>query len=400
MTVQDKINRILWDRRMVTFEKDVECPGDIDYVIIRDLTLDDRNLYLMTRDLEEHKARQEGVPSEGDLMNAARMSGYWGKIEDDIESNADAHIAFLEAEFESKKKFRSRQNIIKTQIDDAQAKKQWVQRKRNEFRLNSAEYLAHEIAAFKIVCRVVLRPDGKPVFPTEEYLIECRKKYFQWTYYLLNEVMGESTWETTTIRSIARSVEWRMFWTLTRENLPALFNRSIGDLTLNQKLLVYWSRVYDSALESHEPPERDTIEDDDLFDQWLANRDLRQNEEKNSKTDEKKHHAEQGHVLDGEHITTCTCGAKEINKKKYLGEKIPHQPTCMFGMWHQYSIEEREAKANLIYGRNTKNVRQMIDRDHETVLQKGLVQEQDLRDKNTRKHLGMKTNVIPIRRKR
>jgi len=398
MTVQDQINRLLWDRRVLTFEDEIQRPSDIEYVIIRDFTLHDRNFYLMIRDLEEAKARREGVPTEGDLLNAARQAGYWGKVEDDIEAKADGHIAFLQAEFAAKSKFRSRQNIIKLQIEDAQAKKAWVQRKRNEFKFNSAEYLAHETAAFKLMCRVVLKPDGSLMFPTEEFLLECKKDYFQWIYFLLNEVMSENSWDVTSLRSVARSVEWRMFWTLTRENLPTLFNRPVGDLTHNQRFLVYWSRVYDSAFESHEPPERDVIEDDDLFDQWLANRDLQRKEDKDSDSSKKKL-PEHGHVLDGEHIDVCNCGAKEKNRGKYLGEKVPHAVTCPFGTWHRYTPEERETKARLIYGRNSKSVRQIMDREHETVLQKGLVQEQDLRQKTTRQQLGMKTNVIPVKRR-
>ncbi len=398
MTVQDKINRLLWDRRIVTFPNDMDVPHGLDYVIIRDITLNDRNYYLTIRDIEEHKARLEGVPSEGELMIAAKAAGYWGQIEDDIEAKADDHIAFLEAEFEAKKKFKSRQNIIKLQIDDAHAKKQWVQRKRNEFKLNSAEYLAHEIAAFKLLCRVVLQPDETPLFPTEQSFMACKRDHFQFVYFLLSEVMSEGSWDIPLIRQIARSVEWRMFWTLSRENLPALFDRPIGDITFNQRLLIYWSRVYDSAFETPEPPEKDIIEDDDLFDQWLTNRDLNRKDDKSE--DKTKKHAEQGQMLDGEYIDTCTCGAKAQNKGKYLGEKVLHANTCLYGTWHKFTPEEREIKARSIYSRNQKGVRELINREQDTVLKKGTIEEQHLRNRNTRQRLGMKTNVIPIKGRR
>ena len=399
MSVQEKINRLLWDRRVVTFPSDVEVPPGIEYVFIRDLTLSDRNFYTTVRDLEAQKSLKEGVPSEAELMVAARQSGYWGQFEDDIEAKADEHITFLEADFEAKKKFKSRQNIIKLQIEDAQAKKRAVARKRNELKLNSAEYLAHEIASFQLLRRIVLRPDGTLVFRTDEELVEFKRTHFGWVYHLLHELMSEGMWEVSAIREIARSIEWRMFWTLSRENLPALFNRTVGDITFNQRLLVYWSRVYDSAFETPEPPEKDVVEDDDLFDQWLANRDLARKEDKES-TDKKKKSAEQGQVLDGEYVDTCNCGAKAQNKGKYLGEKVLHAVTCPYGTWHRYTPEERQAKAEAIYSRNAKSIRELMSREQDTVLEKGLVQEQDLRTKNTRQRLGMKTNVIPIRKRR
>lgn len=398
MTIQEDINRLLWDRRIITFPDNMEVPDGIDYIILKDLTLDDRNYYMVTRDLEIRRARLDDVPTESDLMLAARECGYWGKEEDDIEERAESHIQFLESEFKAKSKFRSRQNIIKLQIEDAHAKLAWVQRKRHELKANSAEYLAHEIAALKLLCRVAFRPDNTLLFPTEQFLLACKHdRYFKFVYFLLNEVMAEGCWDIPVIRQIARSVEWRMFWTLSRENLPAVFNRPIGDITHNQRLLVYWSRIYDSAFETHEPPEKDVIDDDDLFDQWLANRDLQRKEDK---SDSQVHqHAEQGRVLDGEYLDVCNCGAKEKNKGKYLGEKTRHSVSCPYGTWHQYSPEEREAKARAIYARNPKSMRELMSREQDTVLKKGLVQEQDLRTKQTRQKLGLKTNVIPLRRR-
>lgn len=397
MSVQEKINRILWDRRLITFPPGLETPTDLEYVFLKDLTLNDRNFYTMIRDIEEHKSKLEGVPTEQDCMDAARQSGYWGKIEDEIETKADEHIAFLEAEFESKKKFKSRQNIIKLQIEDALAKKAWVQKKRNEFRLHSAEYLAHEIATFKLLRRVALKPDESLLFPDDNTFLNIKRDYFQFVYFLIHELMSEGVWDIPSIREIARSVEWRMFWTLSRENLPAIFNRPIGDITFNQKLLIYWSRVYDSAFETHEPPEKEVIDDDNAFDQWLANRDLHKEEEKLDTPVQK--HAEHGQVLDGEYIDTCTCGAKAQNKGKYLGEKLPHAATCPFGTWYRYTPEERDERARMIYGRNSKSIREIINREQDNVQSKGLVQEQHLRGKKTRHMLGLKTNVIPVRRK-
>jgi len=395
--VQDKINKILWDRRVILFPEDIECPPGIDYVILRDLTLDDRNKYDIAKQLEEKRARANSVPTEGELMENARRSGYWGDFEDEIERSADDHIAFLESEFEAKKKFRSRQNIIRTQLEDAYAKKDAVARKRAQLRINSAEYLAHEIAALKLLVDVVTKPDETPVFETEQDLLRYKDSHQQWVFYMLNEVMGEGPWDVPEIREIARSVEWRLVWTLSRENLPAIFSRSVGDLNYNQRMLIYWSRVYDSAFEHPEPPDKDIVDDDDKFDQWLANRDLEKEETK--KPNSTSHHQEQGYVLDGHYVDDCTCGAKEKNKGKYLGEKVPHAHDCPYGTWRQYTAAEKRAKAEQIYGRNSKRVRELIDREQENVLRTGIVEEQDLRDKKSRKLLGMNTKVIPIKKR-
>jgi hypothetical protein len=395
MTVQDKINKLLWDRRCVVFPSDMEIPDGLEYVMLLDLTLEDRNRYIMVRDLEERKNRAMGVPTEGELLDNARAGGYWGDVETEIESHADEHLAFLEAEFNAKKKFKSRQNIIKKQIEDTIAKQEWVKRKRNDFRMNSAGYLAHEVASFSMLRRVAMKSDETPLFPDDQTFLRYKKEYPELVYFLLNEVITEGPLETHVLRQIARSPEWRLVWTLSRENLSSVFGRPSGDLTLNQRMVTYWSRVYDSAFESHEPPEHGTIDDDDLFDQWLANRDLGETE--SAKRDNAINCHERGQVLDGEYVEQCTCGAKMRNKGKYLGERERHAPDCLHGTWHRYTPEEKAVHSQRIYGRNSNHVRNLIDKEQEQVLNQGVVEEQDLRGKNTRQLLGMKSNVIPIK---
>lgn len=385
----------------MVFPPELEAPPDVEYVVLRDLSLEDRNYYLFIRDLEEKKARQDGVPTEGELMEKAREGGYWGKEEDDIESRADEHIAFLEAEFEAKKKFRSRQNIIKLQIEDAQEKKRWVQRKKLEIKQHSAEYLAHEIACFKLLRRVAYRPDDQPLIADDTAFLSLKREYPTFLYFMVQEMMEEGILDTPTLREIARSVEWRLVWSLSRENLPAIFDRSVGDLTINHRMLIYWSRVYDSAFESPEPPEDEIINDDERFDEWLADRDLERKERAGEIVNRSKtsHHQEQGHVLDGEYVEKCTCGMKKANAGKGLGERMPHATTCLYGTWHQYSPEEKEAKARRVYGRNPSGIRKTLDAEQERVLRSGTVEEQHLRGKKTRTMLGMPTKVIPMKRR-
>lgn len=377
---------------MVLPPKEMEVPQDVEYVVLHDLTLEDRNYYLFIRDLEEHKARVEGVRTEGEIMEDARQCGYWSEIEDQIEQKADDHIAYLEGEFRAKAKFKSRQNIIKLQIEDALAKKEYVEGKRNELKRQTAEYLAHEIASCMLLRRVAFKADGSLLIPDDKTFFKYKEEYVIFLFYLIYEMMSEGALDIAEIREIARSTEWRLTWCLSRENLSSIFGRNVGDLTINHKMLIYWSRVYDSALESPEPPDAEIINDDDKFDDWLAGRDLGRKD----KIESTHHHQERGYILDGEYIEVCTCGAKEKNKGKGHGERIPHANICLYGTWHQYTAAEKEAKARQIYGRNTSGVRKIIDQEQEAVLQRGVVEEQHLRGQKTRKVLSMPSKVIPV----
>lgn len=395
--IQEKIQSILWDRRPVFVDPSIEIPPGLDVIFLMDPTVEDRNLYNLTKRIEEQRARAEGVPTEGELLEAARESGYWGEFEEKVERDYEEHVLFLESEFEAKKKFKSRQNIIRVQIEDAKAKMDSVQRKRAELKMNSAEYLAHQIASFGMLQRVAVDSYGNRILADDEKLRFYKENYPEWSFYLLNEMLSEGVMPIVDIREIARSVEWRLVWTLQRENLSGIFDRPTGNLTLNQRLLIYWSRIYDSAIETTEPPDVDTINDDDLFDAWLANRDLEAKDSKNPTST--SHHQEQGHIIDGEYVDECTCGAKTANKGKYLGEKIPHAADCPYGTWHVYTPEERARRAQQIYGRNKQSIRELLDKEQEHILQKGSIEEQDLRSKKSRQLLGMPTKTIPIKKR-
>lgn len=390
MTIQDKINQILWNRRIVTIPEYIDRPPGFDHVVLRDLNIEDRNLYLFIKETEKKRAIADGVRSETELLALAREGGYWGQFEDEIEAKSEDHLAFLRAELEAKKKFKARQNIIKLQIDDVLAKKEAVSKKRTEFRMNSAEYAAHEFAAFALLRRVTYDIGGHEIFNNEQEFVVYKGSYVVFLYYLVQEMMNEGFLSIKDIRSIAKSAEWRLLWVLSRENLPAIFNRPLGDLTLNHRLLVYWSRVYDSAFERPEPPPIEVINDDERFDNWLVEKDTGSK----VKTDQASDYQEEGRTIEGYFIDECYCGMKAKNKGKGLGERLPHGANCSYGHWHENTPEERAKVAQRIYGKNNPAMRKFMNSELDNVDRKGLIEEQHLRGKRSREVLGLETKVI------
>ena len=87
----------------------------------------------------------------------------------------------------------------------------------------------------------------------------------------LSESMASNI-NTKEIRKIARSPQWRFRWSGAKSNICSLFDKSMGELNLDQQNLMYWSQVYDSVYESHEPPSEEVIQDDDKLDKWFEER--------------------------------------------------------------------------------------------------------------------------------
>jgi len=67
-------------------------------------------------------------------------------------------------------------------------------------------------------------------------------------------------------RSIARSEQWKNYWSANSENI---FDKSTVNWTDEQKTLVVFTKMYDSASQHPECPPDSVFEDDDMFDGWL-----------------------------------------------------------------------------------------------------------------------------------
>jgi len=394
MNVTEKIHQLLWNKRYVRIPEDI-APPNVEYVIIKDLTLEDRNLHSFVRKRELESARKQGVPTEAELVAEAKKVGLWTAEDDLVLSKADEHLAVLKADL-AKQKSLARKKLLQLDIDQIEERKRSVISKKNEYYINSADYYAAEVAGYFLIRRVIFDIDEQPLFHTDSLLLHFKRSHLAFLIFLTNEVLSEGLMPMDEIREVARHPEWRLTWTLQRENLPGVFNKPVGDFNLNQKFLIYWSRVYDSAFESTEPPDIEIINDDDKFDEWLINKDLTNKEDSQARKLGLKDHQERLQLLDGEYVEVCNCGAKAKNVGKGLGEKMLHAATCLYGTYRRYTKQEREQIASQTYSRNSDRIRNLIDKEQQAIIENGIVEEQHLRGKKSRHLLGMKTDVVKL----
>ena len=87
-------------------------------------------------------------------------------------------------------------------------------------------------------------------------------------------------------REMARNDPWRTVWMLRDSNSYNLFANEGRELSVDQKNLLVWSRMYDNIQESMDCPDDDVIEDDDLLDGWfIVQRNKRESEKAESDFD-------------------------------------------------------------------------------------------------------------------
>lgn len=69
-------------------------------------------------------------------------------------------------------------------------------------------------------------------------------------------------------RELARKEPWRSLWSCKTVE-GAVFGKPATELSDEQRTLILWSKIYDSAFEHPDCPDDFVIQDDDMFDGWM-----------------------------------------------------------------------------------------------------------------------------------
>ena len=387
-SVQDLLNFMLWDRRLILLP-------DARVLVILNPTVADRNIAALEKRLCTQQAIESETPTEAELLANAREGGLWTDEDDLVIKEGESHIAFLESE-KAKQKFLTKKNKIQEQIEKTKEKLQSTLDKKQGFYVLTAEYMANEAFVLTLLKRLILNEDGTPFFSRSNTISYVKESDPLALNILIREIVSEGMLPHVDIRRVARSVEWRMLWTLNRENIQSLFNTPVANLSINQRGLIYWSRVYDLAYESTEKPDEEVIQDDARFDAWLQNRNSEKDENKQQRKGVPDHH-ERGQIIDGYYIETCTCGVKDMKVKGH-GERPPHMSDCQYGTYRKYTREEKNKIADEIYAKNAPRIQQLQRQEQNKVADVGLIDEKNLRGQKSRMILGSKQETHRINR--
>jgi len=125
------------------------------------------------------------------------------------------------------------------------------------------------------------------------------------------------------IRDIARNDPWKTYWSINKGN-PFPQNKSFV-LSEEQKSLILFSRMYDSAYEHPDCPNDSVIQDDDLFDGWMVfirrENESRKKEQEFEKNNKKLAKADEIYIManskeEAEQIDNMNSVAGKIIKKQ------------------------------------------------------------------------------------
>ena len=217
------------------------------------------------------------------------VCGTWFKSDEakytELLGKIDAYKIKLYQQFHTShaKFFRNALKIVRAELQELDIKK-------NTFFYLTRENYALTIKNQYLIAMRVFRLNGQPVwnltnFQEKESLLLQEIIAFSRLHYI----------STSQLRELARSEPWRSYWWIDKN----VFGKSPIKLSDTQKLLIVFSKMYDSAYENTDRPPEEIINDDDAFDGWMLLARQNQDKEKQNKS------------LDS-HIDRVHKGAKEI----------------------------------------------------------------------------------------
>ena len=124
---------------------------------------------------------------------------------------------------------------------------------KTEYTQNTCEFIANMAKIVYVLKHTVYKRGKKYRFSNYEKIVNW------WQTSLLSE---------SEIRAVARVLSGKVFGLL-KVMVSNFVTRKNADMTINQKNLVTWSRVYDNVHESMDAPTDRVIEDDDMLDGWF-----------------------------------------------------------------------------------------------------------------------------------
>ena len=131
-----------------------------------------------------------------------------------------------------------------------------IENKKNAYYGNTCEGIA-QLDKSMFLLEICSYVGGEKLDPDSVELNDLLNKYYS---LILKE--GDC-------REIARSDPWRSIWALRETKTFNLFSNTNRELSVDQRNLLIWSRMYDNIQESMECPSEKVIEDDDALDGWF-----------------------------------------------------------------------------------------------------------------------------------
>lgn len=211
---------------------------------------------------EYRKAELLGVPSEEEILGSLKSMGMWNKILQDELDKIPKALEELKVElYNAYFQFKRREGIKKS-LDSIRFREVELWKQRDILKYVTCEGFALTCKNRHLICSGTKRSDGSKLF------IKGYEEYPQNELDIfINEYFANKI-NDNVIRLLSQEEPWRTIWNAGK-NEGSIFGIPSSLLSQEQKMILVWSRIYDSIYESPDCPPDEVIDDDDCLDGWM-----------------------------------------------------------------------------------------------------------------------------------
>lgn len=201
------------------------------------------------------RARADDFMTEDEMIGWLKDRGLWSDEEDQKIKDTEKEIEKLKIEIFNARSNTKLRERIRLYIRAGEKSVSKLREKRQGYFANTCEGVALQDKAGEIFRRCCF-VEGKPL---DFELIDQHDLYHKYNSLILSD---------TQTRELARNEPWRSLFIL-KDELELFANERGRHLSLDQKGILIWSRMYDNVQESMECPTEEVINDDDMLDGWF-----------------------------------------------------------------------------------------------------------------------------------
>lgn len=202
------------------------------------------------------------VSNEEQIIDEMKLKGLWTDAKQrDLDAIPDK-IESLKVELYNSYFQGRRREAIKKSLDNLRFQEVELMQEREQFKHLTCEGYASACKSKFLICSATVDLYGKPFFPLsyEEYPDAKLDAFVR--DYMENKVDDQS------LRYLSQEEPWRSIWSSGKSE-SSIFGNPSSLLTQEQRMLIIWSKIYESIHESPECPPKEILEDEDCLDGWL-----------------------------------------------------------------------------------------------------------------------------------
>lgn len=211
---------------------------------------------------EFRSAELLGVRKEEDLLSILMKTGEWSKAEEDRLSKIPKEIEDIKVDIYNNFYNYKKQDGIKKTLDSLKHMEVELLRRRETYKSSTCEGIALSAKNRFLICAGAKTLDGTRFFAgsIDDYDNDSIDLFIQDYFY---QKIDDSV-----IREVSKHEPWRSIWSAGKYE-GAIFGTPSSLLSQEQRMIIIWSRIYDSIHESPECPPDVVLNDDDCLDGWL-----------------------------------------------------------------------------------------------------------------------------------